>query len=407
MSGSSIFQSSNPVYGGQEAADIIKSVLESINSRNSLTPSVKQAFKLTPTPKPPSPIPVESPKPLSPISSPSLTSVTTMFSLPTSTTPSEPTPIPSTPIKEVTPTPKPAWPDKKGTPYPKQATPIKRDTPVLLASPKPTKLPSPSLSLSQYKLNIDPNPEIIRKKTTEKLKYTQEISLRYLKPPALEKAGDIVIRQEKNVQVRAAPPLIIRQKAPTPIAPSPLVIREKPPVPPSPISPKLIVIPGKVMPPPARKVIVERLPLLPTPPQNILVERWLGYDERERRVVFQPAPPLTPSPAQKNVLIQWESPDVEVSKDFKALGIAEANPAEYTARYGSGLVETAKLPEVVVANFKAPEGHVFGSDYKPKLPKLVGDLHALGLIDLDKVGLSEYKSLFPAAQASASLFASA
>ena len=379
MSSSSIFQSSNPVYGGQEAADIIKSVLESINSRNSLTlsgsltPSAK-AFKSTPTPKPPSPIPVESPKPLSTISSPSLTSVTTMFSLPTNTTPSEPTPIPSTPINEVASTPKPALSDKKRTPYPKLATPIKRDTPVLLASPKPIKVPSPSLSLTQYKLNIDSNPEIIRKKATEKLKYTQEISLRYLKPPAPEQPGDIVIRQEKNVQVRAAPPLIIRQKAPTPIAPAPLVVREKPPVPPSPISPKLIVIPGKVIPPPGRKVIVERLPLLPTPPQNILVERWLGYEERERRVVFQPAPPLTPSPAQKNLLIQWESPDVEVSKDFKALGIAEANPAEYTAKYGSGLVETAKLPEVVVANFKAPEGQVFGSDYIPKLPKLIGDI---------------------------------
>ena len=115
----------------------------------------------------------------------------------------------------------------------------------------------------------------------------------------------------------------------------------------------------------------------------------------QRRVVFQPAPKLIPLPAPKNTLIQWESPDVEVRKDFKALGVAMANPAEYLTQFGPGLVEAAQLPGVVVANFVAPVGQVFGSNYTPDLPKLIGDLHALSLIDLDQAGLAEYKSFVP------------
>ena len=75
-----------------------------------------------------------------------------------------------------------------------------------------------TLPLDQYQLNVDPNPEVIRKKPTEKVQYTQQISLKFLKPPPPEQPGDIVIKQEKDVQALPAPPLLVRQKPPAPLS---------------------------------------------------------------------------------------------------------------------------------------------------------------------------------------------
>ena len=127
-----------------------------------------------------------------------------------------------------------------------------------------------------------------------------------------------------------------------------------------------------------------------------MVERWLGYDERVRRVVFQPAPKLIPAPPPKNVLIQWDSPDVALQTEFKFLGVAAANPAEYAAKYGATLVEESQLPALAVNHFKPPAGETLGAHFRPKLPKLVGDLHALSLINLDAHGLAAYKQTVPA-----------
>ncbi|RMZ96505.1 hypothetical protein BpHYR1_020315, partial [Brachionus plicatilis] len=50
----------------------------------------------------------------------------------------------------------------------------------------------PPVSLDQYKLNSDPNPEVIRKKPSEKIRYQQDLSVRFLEPPKAPKPGDIV-----------------------------------------------------------------------------------------------------------------------------------------------------------------------------------------------------------------------
>jgi hypothetical protein len=50
------------------------------------------------------------------------------------------------------------------------------------------------LPLDRYRLNEDPCPHLIRKKPTDKVQYTQNINVRYLKPPEPPKSGDIVIR---------------------------------------------------------------------------------------------------------------------------------------------------------------------------------------------------------------------
>jgi hypothetical protein len=67
------------------------------------------------------------------------------------------------------------------------------------------------------------------------------------------------------------------------------------------------------------------LPPIPPKPQNVIIERWLPYREQKRRVIFQNVDePLFIK--QKNVIIQWDTPNIEVRKEFKDLGIVRANP---------------------------------------------------------------------------------
>ena len=234
-------------------------------------------------------------------------------------------------------------------------------------------------------LNVDPNPQLIRKKPAEKVHYRQEVAVRFLKPPPPAPHGDIVIKQERDVQAAPAPPLHVKQRPPQPIAPPPMIVRERPPAPPPALAPELITIPGKVIPPPPRQVITERLPVIPPPPQNIVVERWLDYPERVRRVVFQPAPRLIPAPPPKNVLIQWDSPDVALAREVKHLGIVGASPADYAARFGGSLVDASQIPSLA-QGVRPGNGELLAVEGGPKAPRLVGDLHALALANAHRGG---------------------
>ena len=211
-----------------------------------------------------------------------------------------------------------------------------------------------------------------------------------MKPPLPIQPGEITIVQEADVQAPPAPPLHITQKPALPLTPAPLLVRERPPKPPAPIAPRNIVIPGKVIPPPPRKVIVERLPHIPPKPQDIIVERWLGYQRRVRNVKFVPALPLIPIPAPKNVLIQWDSPDVDVKQAFHFLGIQEADPVAYATTFGATLADASQLPREV-AQFATPIGETLAvNSNSDMIPALVGDVPSLRLINLACNGLSEY-----------------
>ena len=227
--------------------------------------------------------------------------------------------------------------------------------------------------------NVDPNPIVIRKKPAAPVNYTQQVSVKFLQPPPPQQPGDIVITQQKDVQAAPVAPKLIRQRPPLPVKPAPLVVRERPPLAPAPIAPEHHVIPGKVVPPPPRKVIIERLPQLPQPPQDIIVERWLEYGPRARRVVFHPAPRLIPAPAPKNVLIQWDSPNVALNRQFRNLGISPANPAQYVAAFGASLVHPSAIP--ALAQGIKPVGAVLAAESLPKPVRLVGDVAALSLIN--------------------------
>jgi hypothetical protein len=251
---------------------------------------------------------------------------------------------------------------------------------------------SGGVPLQEYKINDDPTPEVVRKQTKQSLVYNQEIAIRYLRPPTPAPPGEIHIRQEKSIVPPPAPPIVIRQQPPRPETPTPLVIREAPPRPPPTIEPKLITVSGKRIPPPPRRVIIERLAPLPPKPQSIIIERWLPYREQKRRVVFtrtQEAEVTYEKP--RNLIIQWEQAKVNIVREVKDLGVIRANPTEYISRFGNFLKAPNDLPDFV-KEIKPPSGLVLAAHAPMPKFELEGDLHALSMIDLDREGLSEYKS---------------
>lgn len=250
------------------------------------------------------------------------------------------------------------------------------------------------VNIGEYEINEDSSPEIITKKTLGVIEYIQELAIRYLRPPSPPLPGDIIITQEPNVATKPAPPLIIRQQPARPITPEPLLIREEPPKPPKPVGPKVITISGKRLPPPPRKVVIERLAALPTKPQPVIIERWLPYKEVKRRVIFQKAAQVDPTPVKpKNVIVQWEAPEVRIVKDYKNLGVIRANPAEYVEKYGSTLKSTYALPQFVLDIPAPPDIGELAANHVPnQVHELIGEVEALRHVDLDKEGLSQYKT---------------
>jgi len=74
----------------------------------------------------------------------------------------------------------------------------------------------------------------------------------------------------------------------------------------------------------------------------------MPYDQNQkRRVIYQcPSPdPIVSKP--KNIIVQWEQPDVCVKKDIKHLGVVCANPCEYIQKYGSCIKQSCDLPQFV------------------------------------------------------------
>jgi hypothetical protein len=172
-----------------------------------------------------------------------------------------------------------------------------------------------------------------------------------------------------------------------------LIVREAPPQPPAQVGRKVITISGKRLPPPPRKVVIERLAPLPSKPQSVIIERWLPYPETKRRVIFQRSGERDPVVAPpRNVIVQWEAPEVNIRKEFKFLGVIRANPIEYAQRYGAHMKLSRELPQFVL-DIPTSEGFVLAADYKQTAHhELEGDVHALKLIDLEREGLGEYRN---------------
>lgn len=247
------------------------------------------------------------------------------------------------------------------------------------------------IPLEKYEINKDSNPEMIFKKNNRTLEYIQELSVRYLKPPSPDVPGEIIINYENNKIHEPAPPIIIRQHPSPPKTPEPLIIREAPPTKPNRVEKKVITISGKKLPPPPRKVIIERLPEIPPKPQSILIERWLPYNRQKRKVVIQYSDGNKYYEKPKNLIIQWNQPTVTVKKHIRHLGIINADPKQYSDRFGKTLYRSEELPQFA-KEIKNPDGLNLAADVLDRSCELIGDVKALKLLDLDKEGLGEYKS---------------
>ncbi len=252
------------------------------------------------------------------------------------------------------------------------------------------------LSLKSYNLNVDQNPRIIQKKPDYNIEYTQEVAIRYLRPSTPPAPGHIFITKQPDSVTSPAPPIIIRQQPPRPSTPKPYIVREHPPIPPKPLRPVHITIPGKRVPPPPRKIVIERLPSMPAKPPKVIIERWLPYKAQKRRVIYKKLPvsetAVVTNP--RNVIIQWETPKLIVKQEVKYLGEVRADPNDYIRRFGPTLKDSREISRVIrdIVAPKEVEGRLARYlSQSSRVCELEGDLEALGLVDLDKEGLSEYR----------------
>lgn len=235
---------------------------------------------------------------------------------------------------------------------------------------------------NHYKLNIEPNPEVIRKKNSQPIEYNQDITIRWLRPPTVQ-SGDIVIKQQPDTILPAAPPLVIRQNAAEPHTPETKIYREQPPEPPSVAPTKVINVPGKVIEPP-RKVIIEKMAPLPPKPENVIIEKWLPYTEAPRRVVYEAAPKVALEPI-KNLLVEWDPVEANVKKRINHV-FENSDPKEYVTKYGSSLLRPSDIPYYADIHQSSFETSISNN--------LVGDIESLKILDsaiLDREGLAQYK----------------
>lgn len=113
----------------------------------------------------------------------------------------------------------------------------------------------------------------------------------------------------------------------------------------------------------------------------------MPYGEQRQRVIYEPAKPICQIPDPKNVVIQWDAPDVEVRREVKNLGVIAADPQDYLRRHGHQLVRSDQLPDVAVKYAQAQGIQLAANSQAHAGVIIEGDVQALSLIDLDAHGL--------------------
>jgi hypothetical protein len=218
----------------------------------------------------------------------------------------------------------------------------------------------------------DSNPQVIRRPAPGgNVTYTQNIRVRFLQPPPVPPPGPLIIKEVRPPQPPAPPPLRIRQQAPPLPQPPPLILRERPPVPPQSIASQTVIRRLAALAVPPRSVIIERIPAAPPRPRDIIIERWVPYGAAaKRRTVVQRAAAAQQYAAPRNVIIQYEAPQVRIVRQFQNLGVQPENPQLYVQRYGAQLLDSITLvqqaraagvvedlsPPVYPGSFAATEG---------------------------------------------------
>lgn len=104
---------------------------------------------------------------------------------------------------------------------------------------------------------------------------------------------------------------------------------------------------------------------------------------RKSRLV--PPPPSQPQPPSQpsTCLVVWEPPKVVLNRRIRNLGITNADPLAYTAKFGDSLVSASNLPSII-KHIRPRNGAVLASDSTSTrlrdTIKLVGDVGALSLL---------------------------
>lgn len=220
--------------------------------------------------------------------------------------------------------------------------------------------------ISEYSINNDKNPDIVQLKYDKCVDKVKRSDYKYLQPPKVP-TGKIEIIKKADQVAEQAPPMIIRIPAATRAStPPPVIHRERPPTPPAVLNER-IVIPGAFVLPP-RRVVTEKLAEEPASPQGDIVETWKPYQNGEINVSAkrETSPQI---PTVKNTIYQWEKPCVNVRVESRNLGEELINPNDYVRKYGKELKNREELP-ASVSKFLIPRSK--NIDYK-----LVGDVNAL------------------------------
>ncbi|UJR14835.1 hypothetical protein I4U23_001820 [Adineta vaga] len=191
----------------------------------------------------------------------------------------------------------------------------------------------------------DSNPQIVRRPAPNgPVTLTQNIRVRFLQPPPVPPPGPLIIKEVRPPQPPPPPPLRVRQQAPPLPAQPPLILRERPPPAPASVASQTIVRNLAALAVPPRSVVIERLPPAPPKPRDIIIERWVPYGpQAERKTVVQRAEAAIVYPKPRNMIIQYEAPQVRVLRQFQRLGVTPENPQEYIQRYGATLFDTQTL----------------------------------------------------------------
>jgi hypothetical protein len=111
---------------------------------------------------------------------------------------------------------------------------------------------------------------------------------------------------------------------------------------------------------------------------NLFHVNQLNY----KRIIYRPAQKLQLLPPPKNVLIQWDSPNVNLTRSFRNLGVQVADPNLYVRKFGNTLVDF-NSPAIPFAarNVRPSNGGNLAADNKQSPVQLVGNVNALNLIN--------------------------
>ncbi|CAF1021868.1 unnamed protein product [Rotaria sordida] len=191
----------------------------------------------------------------------------------------------------------------------------------------------------------DPNPQIIRRATTEApVSHEQRVFVRYLQPPAVPSPGPLIIKEVRPEQPPPPPPIIIRQHAPPLPALPPLILRERPPTPPAYIPSETVThcLPAISVSPPS--IVIKYFQPLPEKSHNIIIERWIPYEpQTQRRTIIQRARFTIKYLQPSYTVAGYEVVPMHIVRKFEKLCVPKENPNDYVTRYGTPLLDSATL----------------------------------------------------------------